>query len=234
MKTTVLIAAAGAGQRMGMGRPKAFLLLEGRPLVAWSLELFQQHPAVDAIVLLAPAAQLPEARACAAGYSKVAAVEPGGERRQDTVARGLAALRTLGLRPDDVVLVHDAARPLATAGLVSAVLEAARRTGAAVPGLAPSDTVKRARAGRVAATLAREDLVLIQTPQGFRLSVLEAAMSAHGAADVTDDAALVEAMGAAVEVVPGEASNMKITAPADLALASALLRGRAGAAPEAR
>ena len=233
MKTTALIAAAGAGRRMGMGRPKAFLLLDGRPLVAWSLDVFQQHPAVDAIILLAPAAMLPEARAIAAGFSKVAAVEPGGARRQDSVARGLAALRHLGGTPDDVVLVHDAARPLATPRLVDAVLEAARRTGAAVPGIAPADTVKRVQAGRVAATLAREDLVLIQTPQGFRVSVLEAALRAHGATDVTDDAALVEAMGAAVEVVPGEPANMKITGAADLALAAALHRARAGAAPEA-
>ncbi len=226
MKTTALIAAGGAGRRMGTGQPKAFLLLEGRSLLAWSVSLFEQHAGVDAIVVMAPAAMLAAARVSAADFPKVIAVEPGGPRRQDTVALGLAAIEKRGAAPDDLVLVHDSARPLATPALVSAVIEAARRTGAAVPGLTPADTVKRVRQGRVTATLDRAELALIQTPQGFRLSLLQKAVRRHAALEVTDDASLVEALGHPIELVPGDPTNIKVTNPGDLGLAACLLRAR--------
>jgi len=231
MKTTALIVAAGAGVRMGSPSPKAFLLLEGRPLVSYSLETFQRHGRIDGIVLVAPAACLDEAARVGKPHGKLTAVVEGGARRQDSVARGLA--RALVSGPDDLVLVHDAARPLVDADLVDRVIEAAARTGAAVPGVQPDDTVRSLGEGpgaRLAgATLDRARLVLVQTPQGFRLRLLSEAY-ARVSADVTDDASLVEAMGHPVELVEGSSMNLKVTRAADLAVAAALLReaGRTG------
>lgn len=213
MRITALIVAAGSGSRLAAPVPKAFLDLGGRPLLAWSLAVFQAHPSIDRIVLLAPEARLEEARRIAAGFPKVAAVEPGGARRQDTVSAGL---RSAGPgAKEDIVLVHDAARPFVTAPLIDRVVEAARRTGAAIPGVPPVDTVRSIASGRTIRLLDRNDLVLVQTPQGFRADLLARAYAGE-AGDVTDDAALVERLGLPVEVVPGDPDNFKITGPADL------------------
>lgn len=240
MKTTAIIVAGGAGVRMGKAAPKAFLDLEGRPLVAYSLDTFQSHPAVDHLVLVAPSGHLHEAARIAKAYDKVRAVVAGGARRQDSVRRGLEEASVADA--DDMVLVHDAARPFATAGLIAAVLGAAARTGAAVPGVPPADTVREieAPAGGSGPALGarlvpRERLALIQTPQAFRASVLRDAFRKAGDRPVTDDAALVEALGRPVEIVSGEPLNFKITTAEDLQRATALLRSRAErAGPPAR
>ena len=235
MPTTAIIVAAGAGQRMGLATPKAFLQLAGRPLVAWSLSAFDTHPGIDAIVLMAPQDRVPEAERIAAAHRKVRRVAAGGGRRPDTVRLGLALV---GKSPggDSLVLVHDAARPLVDRDLITRVIEAAGRTGAAFPGLPPSDTVREAAAGagpggaRLAGrTPDRSGLVLVQTPQGFRLSLLEEAFARAGekAGDATDEAALLEWMGHPVEVVPGSPRNLKITGPTDLEVAAALLPSEA-------
>jgi 2-C-methyl-D-erythritol 4-phosphate cytidylyltransferase/2-C-methyl-D-erythritol 2,4-cyclodiphosphate synthase len=155
----------------------------------------------------------------------------GGVRRQDSVSQAFAAVGA-GI---DVVLVHDAARPFATAALVSRVIAAARASGAAVPALGATDTVKLARAEGdrrwVASTVPRQDVYLAQTPQGFSREVLAAALAASSAVgEATDDAALVERLGGTVELVAGEPTNLKITTPADLAAARS---GVTGAAPAA-
>ncbi len=216
---------------MGASQPKAFLDLAGCPVVEHSLRVFQLHHEVDAIVLLVPPGYADRGRAMTARYPKVHAVEEGGRRRQDTVARGLARVTAMaGAGEGQFVIVHDAARPLVTPDLVTSVLEGARRTGAAVPGIGPADTVRELRgpageepqmAGR---TLDRERLVLVQTPQAFRLQTLVTAYAGDDGRDVTDDAALVQRMGLDVEVVPGSQSNFKITGPADLARAAFLLQ----------
>jgi len=224
MKTTALIVAAGAGVRMGRPRPKAFLNLGGLQVVEYSLAAFDEHPLVDRIILMAPAQMLLEASEAAAPYGKVAAVAAGGARRQDTVRLGLGRAEDA-----DIILVHDAARPLVDRDLISRVIEAAARTGAAVPGVTPPDTIRMAResvAGRPRMgerTLDRSRLILVQTPQGFRLSLLREAAQAAGDIEVTDDAMLVEMMGHPVELVEGSSRNFKLTTPDDMIFAEALL-----------
>jgi 2-C-methyl-D-erythritol 4-phosphate cytidylyltransferase len=233
MPTTALIVAAGAGVRTGLPLPKAFLDLEGRPLVDYSLSAFDAHPAVDSIVLMAPGEMLAEAGRIAGRYPKVRAIAAGGVRRQDTVALGLERIAADdgGERDDALVLVHDAARPLVEASLISAVIAAAARTGAAIPGVTPPDTVREIEAdgpggARAASrTLDRRRVILVQTPQGFRLRLLRKAYEGAAGPDVTDDAALVERLGMPIETVEGSPRNLKITTAQDLIVAAALMRG---------
>jgi 2-C-methyl-D-erythritol 4-phosphate cytidylyltransferase len=152
----------------------------------------------------------------------------GGKERQDSVR---LALEAIGPTEADIILVHDAARPLVSRALIDAVIAAAAEHGAAVPLVPPADTVKRlASDGSVEATVPRATLRLAQTPQGFRSAILREAY-ARAACDGftgTDDAALVERSGRRVAAVPGSPGNLKITTPLDLVLAEALLPGRAG------
>jgi 2-C-methyl-D-erythritol 4-phosphate cytidylyltransferase len=142
----------------------------------------------------------------------------GGATRSDSVRAGLAAI------PEgaEIVVVHDAARPLADRVLFDAVIAAVRAgADAAVPGIPVADTLKRVDGARVVETVARDDLVAVQTPQAFRCAALRAAH--RGAPDATDDAALIEAIGGTVVVVPGDPRNLKVTTPTDLAVAAVLL-----------
>jgi len=214
-----ILLAAGSSSRMA-GGDKLFLPLGGRPLLSHSLATFQASPLVGAIILVMSSENLERGQALASegGFDKVAAVCLGGARRQDSVRAGLAALPAC-----DWVAVHDGARPLVTAGLIDAGLAAAQGTGAAVPAVRLSDTVKEAGAdGIVRRTLDREQLWAVQTPQFFRRDLLE---EAHRKvqADVTDDAAMLEALGHEVAVFPGSPLNLKITTADDLSLAEALL-----------
>lgn len=229
MNISALIVAAGTGSRMGSEAPKVFLSLAGRPLLAHSLETFESHRQIGAIIVMAASDRLEAARTIADGFSKLRAVAPGGPRRQDTVRLGLTKLAELGLAgPDDLVLIHDAARPLVEAGLISDVVRETLRIGAAVPAIAAADTLRRVTAGTGAVSggvLPRDEIVLTQTPQGFRVPLILEAFERAGSAEVTDDAALVELIGRPVAVVSGSARNIKITRPHDLALAQALLHG---------
>ncbi len=218
---------------MGADLPKAFLTLGGVPLVTHSLTLFARHPAIDAIVVVVPQGMVEETRRLAAGVPKVSAVTEGGVMRADSVRRGFDCVRS-GASDDDLVLVHDAARPLAGADLVSAVVEAAKRTGAAVPGLRPSDTVRETapapapgEPALAARRLDRDRLVLVQTPQGFRVGLLAAALARAATValpgDATDDAALIEMLGHPVAIVEGSPINFKITRPEDLKMAESWL-----------
>jgi len=237
MRAAALIVAAGAGVRMGQSGPKAFLMLEGVSLLERCVRTFDAHPGVDRIVLMVPSGLEPKAREVVSAYRKLRSVAAGGDRRQDTVQLGLD--RLAGHSPsapglDTLVLIHDAARPLVEPGLITAVIEAAARSGAAVPGIPASDTVKQVGSGAetsprfLAGTLDRKELVLAQTPQGFRLSLLREAYARADAdrLEATDDARLVELMGHRVELVPGSKFNIKVTEPEDLLIAAALLKGR--------
>lgn len=218
-----IVAAGGIGARLGAGRPKQFLDLDGRSMLELSIAALATHPDVDDVVVALPAAHLDPPPACVtrAWPRPVRAVE-GGARRQDSVARAFAALDAAC----DVVLVHDAARPFASVDLVSRVIAAGAECGAAIPAVGVPDTVKIGveGAGRtwVESTVPRERVHLAQTPQAFTRGVLAAAI-AHGAAggDATDEAALVERMGGRVALVPGDPANVKITTPEDLAAARA-------------
>ena len=211
-----IVVGAGDGARLGADRPKAFVALGGRVLLAYSVELLEEHPAIDGVVLVVPEGWEEPASLLADDLAagKVTAAVTGGATRAQSVAAGLAEV------PDgaDLILVHDAARPFASADLVSAVLAALGDAEGAVPGVAVTDTIKRVEGGRVAETPERSQLVAVQTPQAFTAAVLRRAYAqpAEVVAAATDCASLVEAAGGAVAVVPGEAGNVKITTAADL------------------
>jgi 2-C-methyl-D-erythritol 4-phosphate cytidylyltransferase len=238
MTIAAILTAAGTGSRLHSGRPKALALLVGEPLVVHAARRLSASGVVDRLVVTAPAshhAEVVQVLGDAEGIDVPLTVVVGGESRQASVAAGLAAL------PPDVhvVLVHDAARALASSDLtrrvVAAVLDG---HGAVVPGLPVIDTVKqvlvgaadaqRGAAEQVAATVDRSTLRTIQTPQGFARELLDRAHHAgaqraaaeHTAA--TDDAALVEAIGEPVWVIPGEDDALKITTARDLAIAELL------------
>ncbi len=213
-----IVVAAGAGKRFG--QPKQFAYLRAKPVLEWTLERFQGHPEVDAVALVLPDEQ--DLKHYRLRYPKIVDIVRGGERRQDSVWQGFRLLA--GAAPE-VVLVHDGARPLVGADLVTRVVAAARAAGAAVPVLPVEDTIKEVGDGRIAATVDRTRLFRAQTPQGFLYAVLEKALEAarrdrfYG----TDEAALVERLGLPVTTVPGDPRNIKITTPVDIPIAEALL-----------
>lgn len=240
--TVALVLAAGQGVRLGRG-PKAMIELGRRPLIAWSLDTLGECAAIDRVVIVGDHAVIrptlatlkPESRA------KVACFVPGGASREQSCANGLEAASAGDAA---IVVVHDAARPFASAGLFARVAAAAARTGAAVAAVPLTDTLKRVRGDRVVETVSRAGLWRAQTPQAalyllLRRAHAEAAplraaassatrdAAAEEGAVGTDDMALVERIGAAVEIVPGEAWNRKITTADDLAWAEAWLAARA-------
>jgi 2-C-methyl-D-erythritol 4-phosphate cytidylyltransferase len=224
MDAVAILVAAGRGERMGQERPKAFLELAGVPLLLRAARVFEAAPSVSRLVAVVPEAQLAEAKRLLIGLVKLHAVVAGGERRQDSVLAGLAAVPA---DFDGVVLVHDAARPLVDVELVEAVAQQAAATGAALPVLPLVDTVKRVRGGRVVETLDRAELGGAQTPQGFRAALLREACEAATRAGlaITDEAMAVERLGRPVQAVPGSPRNRKITTPEDLAWAEGVVAG---------
>jgi 2-C-methyl-D-erythritol 4-phosphate cytidylyltransferase len=217
LSSWAVLVAAGEGTRLGADRPKAFVGLGDEVLLARSLRMLEDHPALDGVVVVVPEGWEEPATLLAdeLAAGKVAAAVTGGASRAESVAAGLAAV------PDeaDLIVVHDAARPFASAELLSRVLAALGEAEGAVPGVPVTDTVKRVAGGRVVETLDRAHLVAVQTPQGFHAGVLRAAYDRAGdrLAAATDCAALVEATGATVTVVTGEHANLKVTTPDDLA-----------------
>ncbi|MGN9810508.1 2-C-methyl-D-erythritol 4-phosphate cytidylyltransferase [Micromonospora sp. BQ11] len=215
----VLVPAAGAGVRLGPGRPKALRLLAGEPLLVHAVRRLAAASSVHTIVVAAPAAELDAVRELLAPVAPVTVVA-GGAERQASVA---AALDAVPAGPD-IVLVHDAARALTPPDLVEAVAAAVRAGhDAVIPVLPVVDTVKEVDADEVVlGTVDRSALRAVQTPQGFRRTVLT---TAHAAASdpLTDDAGLVEKLGVAVRCVPGSEYALKVTRPFDLALAEHLL-----------
>jgi 2-C-methyl-D-erythritol 4-phosphate cytidylyltransferase len=224
-----IVAAAGPGTRLGR-RTKALVPLHGRTALSRVLEVLLSLDEIDRVVVAAPPAGLEPIR------HEVAALKPwkpvevcaGGETRQQSVRAGLAALGDC-----DYVLVHDAARPLATAALFRRVLAAAESADAAIPALTPRDAVKRVEGGRMVESLERSRLVLAQTPQAFAYQLLERAHfeAADAGLQGDDDAQLVAATGHAVVVVEGEHANIKLTTAEDLEMLEALLGERESAVP---
>lgn len=216
--TSAIIVAAGAGKRFG--EMKQFAYLRAKPVLEWTLERFQAHPEVEAVVLVLPDEQ--DLKHYRMRYAKIVDLVRGGEKRQDSVWQGF---RLLAASAPEVVLVHDGARPLVSADLITRVIAAARSDGAAVPVLPIVDTLKVVREGGIVGTIDRSLLFRAQTPQGFRFEILKKAMDAarkdrfYG----TDEAALVERVGLAVTAVAGDPRNLKITTPLDIPIAEALL-----------
>ncbi|HVX32199.1 MAG TPA: 2-C-methyl-D-erythritol 4-phosphate cytidylyltransferase [Solirubrobacterales bacterium] len=210
---TAVIAAAGSGERLGAGGPKAFVPLGGRPMIDWSLDACRACGSVAAVVVAVPAGD-------AHGLQDVVTVE-GGATRGESVAKALSAVDT------DLVAIHDAARPLLTPKMLDdlvAVLVADPRADGVIAAAPVTDTVKRVEGDRIAGTLDRSELWGAQTPQVFRTEALrKASRSAHA---VTDEATLIEAAGGKVLVHDCGAPNIKVTTPVDLRLAELLLSGR--------
>ena len=217
-----ILVAAGRGERMGAGRPKAFLALAGEPMLLRAARAFDAAPGVGAIVVVVPGPELEGARGLLGAVRKLSAVVVGGERRQDSVLAGLEQAPD-GFR--GVVLVHDAARPLVEVAMIDAVASAAAATGAALPVLPVADTLKRVSGGRVLGTLDRSELAAAQTPQGFRFELLVRAyeQAFRDGVTLTDEAMAVERLGQPVAAVTGSAVNRKLTTPEDLAWAEAFL-----------
>jgi 2-C-methyl-D-erythritol 4-phosphate cytidylyltransferase len=216
-----VLAAAGRGERLGGKRPKAFAKLRDRPLLAESLERLEASGWIDAIVIVAPpgweepSILVAEELAC----TKVVACATGGETRAESVRAGVAEVADEA----DVIVVHDAARPVLPEEVVERVLRALNEGwDGAVPGLPLADTVKRVQNAQVVETLPREELVAVQTPQAFLAPVLRDAL-AGVLAGATDCAALVEARGGRVTVVTGDLRLLKVTDQADLELVSSYL-----------
>jgi len=210
-----LVVAAGRGNRVGARGPPAFAMLAGRPMVEWSIAALRAVAAIEQIVVA-----LPPGVAAPAGTVGV----PGGAQRSHSVRAALDAATD-----DGVVLVHDAARPLLTAALVEACLAAVDEGADAAIAAAPvTDTIKECSDGQVERTLDRSRLWAVQTPQAFRRDVLARALALDDAVvgAATDDAALVEALGGTVRVVPAPPENLKVTTPLDLRVAELLLRER--------
>lgn len=222
--TVALIVAAGQGVRMGAERPKQFLSIAGRPILAHTISVFDQSPDIDLIVLCLAEAEI--------DYCRKEIVErfeihtnilyvSGGARRQDSVYNGLQRLEG-----DHIVLIHDGVRPFVSKELIAECKRGAVQWGACLPAVPVTDTLKKTDSnGLVIQTISRKQMYMAQTPQAFRLQLIKAA---HQTALkegwlATDDASLVERMGEPVRVIPGAPHNIKITTPEDLYRAEAFM-----------
>ncbi|MCW2524887.1 MAG: ispD [Frankiales bacterium] len=222
MSVAVIVVAAGSGLRLGAAAPKAYVEVGGRSILEWAVRAMSAHVAVTEIVIVTPQPQLEQT--AAADWASGCAVVAGGVERHDSVRAGLSALSPNAHH----VLVHDAARPFVPSEVLERVIDALLAGAPAViPALAVTDTVKRVQlrgsATVVSETLPRQDLVAVQTPQGFTRAALESAHRTRSQS-VTDDASLIEQAGGEVVVVLGSPDSFKITTPHDLVLAEALSR----------
>lgn len=224
-QATALVPAAGFGTRFHEGGPKALVLLAGRPLLVHALERLAASRRISAAVIAIPGGCEDEFHAALRNAPLSYALVEGGVTRRESVARAFAAADP----PDeDLVLVHDAARPIVDPLEVKAVVDAADATDAAIAAFSLVETIKRVEAGKIRATVPRSDLVAATTPQAFRARVLKRALEKEGGTEATDDAELVERAGGEITVVLTSRWNIKITYPEDLAWAEAFLL-RAGA-----
>ena len=235
-RTAAVVPAAGRGERLGPGAPKALRTLGGVPMLVYAVRALASARSIDLVVIAAPEDGVDEVTRLLEDHGLLESgpgtasilVVSGGDTRQDSVARALLALPL----DVEVVLVHDAARPLAPTALVDAVAAAVHAgADAVVPALPVADTIKRIdKAGAVIETVDRSVMRAVQTPQGFRRDLLT---EAHAAADpdepATDDAGLVEALGRTVMVIPGDDEALKVTRPFDLVVAEAVLARRRAA-----
>jgi 2-C-methyl-D-erythritol 4-phosphate cytidylyltransferase len=223
----VILPAAGSGKRFGSSSPKQFLKLAGVPILERTAGFFAEHPAVSEIIIAVPESQVQRSTHRFHNWKSAVKLQlvKGGKTRQQSVASALAAIGA-GIQ---WIAVHDAVRPLLTPSLFTALLRAARQSGAAIPGLAVTDTLKKVdKRGFIVETPHRDHFVQVQTPQVFRRDILVKAFHAAQISrfEGTDEAMLVERCGIRVRVVPGERQNLKITLPEDLRLAEYLMKLR--------
>lgn len=225
MKVVAIIPAAGLGLRMGGDVPKQFLEIGGRPLLTHTLENVSRANLIDGIVLVVEEWRIPDVRdqflrdwPC----PKVKWVIAGGARRQDSVAKGLASVPA----ETEIVVVHDGARPFINPGIIDRSVKEARLHGACIVAIPVSDTIKRVDdEGVICETVDRSGLWQAQTPQTFRFDLIKKAMAkaVEEGFYATDEAGLVERIGMAVMIIPGDQKNMKVTTPEDLVIARTLV-----------
>jgi len=223
LKAAAVVPAAGRGERAGLGFNKIFASLRGEPVIAHTLRALERCADIASVILVAQPADADALRELTAGgsFEKVHNIVFGGPRRQDSVACGLAALDA----DTQIVLIHDAARPLVTTELLSESIRSCKAMGSAVAAVPVSDTIKQAdQSQRVVKTLERRGLWSVQTPQTFHRDLIQRAYEEGGAGPtVPDDAYLVELLGEPVHLIDGSRLNIKITVAEDLLIAEALL-----------
>ncbi len=212
-RVIAIIVAAGRGKRLGSSLPKQFLKVRGRTILEMSVEAFEQNKYVDEIFVAANADYCELTEKLCRGFSKLKKIVAGGAERQDSVRAALDCLRG----ENGIVLVHDAARPFVSEAVINAVIEGTADFGAAIPTVPAKDTIRQVD-GTGSRTLQRETLARVQTPQGFRISLLKHAFEKAQAEGFlgTDDASLVERLGINISMVQGEDANRKITTREDL------------------
>jgi 2-C-methyl-D-erythritol 4-phosphate cytidylyltransferase/2-C-methyl-D-erythritol 2,4-cyclodiphosphate synthase len=223
---SAIIAAGGRGARLGGDRPKQFLSLGGRPILQRSVDAFVLSDRIADVVVALPRDGVDRVPEYLRGRSKPIEIVEGGARRQDSVANAFALVSGRA----DVVVIHDAARPLVSADVIRRTVDAAVECGAAISALPATDTVKQGDANRfIVGTLPRGEIFLAQTPQAFRVDVLREALAQAGAsADATDEATLAERAGHRVRLIDGDPRNVKITTLDDLAAAERLIGSHDG------
>ena len=231
MKATVLIPAAGTSRRMGGTVSKQYLELAGKPVLAHTLTLFENHPQIENIYLIVPAGDIDYCQKEIVeryGFTKVARIIGGGAKRQDSVRNGLNALAVDGfdqqLRP---ILIHDGARPLFDCQMLSELIKVVAETGACTIGVPVKDTIKQVENNVITDSPDRSTLWQVQTPQGFQYQLIRNAFTRADLEDFigTDDASLVERLGHSVQMLEGDYRNIKVTTPEDIVIAMSLLGG---------
>lgn len=226
MKTVVIVPAGGIGKRFGGDLPKQFTDLKGTPIIIHTLRIFQNTPEVDSIVIPVHSDHFARMKKLMEEYddiSKVKEIVIGGSKRQESV---INALHTKEASDADIILVHDAVRPLTSIALVQKVISETEEIGAVIPGIRPNDTLKEiSGAGSIVKTIDRARICLVQTPQGYWQELINNAYKSASEAgfEGTDSSSLVEFIGYKVQVIDGEQSNMKITTKLDLKVAEMLL-----------
>jgi 2-C-methyl-D-erythritol 4-phosphate cytidylyltransferase len=225
MTYQVILPAAGQGKRMGAGKNKLLLELNGLPVLIHTLRVFEQDEACSGIILAIHPQDEIEFQSLLTRYnvSKVIRLIPGGKERQDSIYNALKSVET-----DGIILVHDAARPFIQKEHIYRLTEMAAETGAAILGVPAKDTIKKVQDGVVVETVERSSLWAVQTPQAFRISLLTEAYKRAEKDHFlgTDDASLVERLNYPVSMVEGDYDNIKLTTPEDLYFAEAILKKR--------
>ena len=221
MKIEVIVVAAGLGRRLGAKVPKALVLLKGKPLIAYSLKVFEAHPGIASVVIVGAGGFLSQFIRLTKAFKKVHVVVAGGAMRSDSVKCGLEALR----QDTDIVLVHDAARPFVDAAMIDRLIKALKKNKAAIVGVPVKFTVKKVNRKTldIEETPARDLLWEAQTPQGFHRDVLVKAHAKKFKEEATDDAMVIERVGGKVKIVMGDYRNIKVTTLEDMILARQLL-----------
>lgn len=224
MKVQVILVAAGSGTRLKASKPKALVLLNGKPLIWYSLKGFESSRLISSVIVVGHPDHLASFRRVVdkGRFKKVVAVTPGGETRSDSVGCGLRCVD----KNTEAVMVHDAARPLITQKMISDSVAAMKTQEAVIAAVPVKATIKKADPKNlfVTETLLRNTLWEVQTPQTFRRSLLDKAHYAKACCDPTDDAMLVEKMGGKVKIIAGDYKNIKITTAEDLTFAKLLMR----------